>query len=786
MRKPKTTTGHFPRELVALLSTLLCAVCVYLLVWAHDPDAVFWDDFQTQYLPATIEMGRALEHGEWPLLSSRSWFGGALAGEYQYGVFSPVELACAWLRARLDLPLTESVALLVSLHVALLATGAYTLARTRGLARDAACWVALAASLNGWLFGWGAINWYPAYTSFVWIPWSWAALERSCRSEINYGAIALAAVPMALVLLAGWPFATAMLALVTFYIVLRPNGGPSRLSRAARIGLAGALALGLSAPAWMTLLAHGTATTRASDTSRLAATWLVPWDAWPGMVIPTWSVLWHTNMGWVLSNSPTLFNGLVPVVGLMVGWRMKGREFFQVIRTEVFGIAALVLLASLPSVRPLQNSFRWLPLLHLVIALAGARGLTLESGDNSPTSDSKTPFWKRVLRRICVPRNRGFSALLLVGPVAFIQLMPGMAPTTTFAPIAWKFVLLALGWMVADFIFETKPLVLSAVAVGVAATTLSLTNMDVSQRTTKPRWALDEGARRPAPMEPGRLYLSLYSRDDFLSEGCCALVSPGRAYGTGQNLLPGNSGMYPELTMINGYSALRLRSMQAVFGFGIHGYHMGNAPLSVLKRHVGAGRLLDLAGVDGLVLPERLVAPFESAGLLSSWRAIGSRPGVAIYHRTLDRKPVISLMAARVTDSFDSAATLLEQDPGAAPVYLSARGTNLLAQMHFGEARLSHAHEARNQTIVTVTAPSDRDALLVFTRAWYPGFTATLNGRNLDVGTVDLIMPAVRVPARASGRLVLAYRPASVRYGSLLSGLSLVVLVALAVRSRRM
>src|SRR5437868_5015541 len=49
----------------------------------------FWtDDFQTYQLAAYREVARAWSHGELPLLSPNSWYGGALAGEFQDGVFS--------------------------------------------------------------------------------------------------------------------------------------------------------------------------------------------------------------------------------------------------------------------------------------------------------------------------------------------------------------------------------------------------------------------------------------------------------------------------------------------------------------------------------------------------------------------------------------------------------------------------------------------------------------------------------------------------------------------------
>lgn len=770
----------FTDAMCMLAASALCTT-VYLLVWWSKPDDLFWDDFQTQYLPATIEIGRALRAGEWPLLTTRVWFGGSLAGEYQYGVFSPVELFCAWLVAGFHRALFERVALLCGVHIALLAAGAYTLARVRGVGRAASCWVALAASLNGWIFGWGASNWYPAYTSFTWIPWSWAALELLRRPRASLSASALAAIPMALVILAGWPFTVAMLTLLVAAFVLAPDRDTPLRDRAVRGGLAFVLAVGLSTPAWWSLFVHGVHTIRAADTSRLHMQWQVPWSAWPGSVVAHWPALWHTYTNWGLRSSSLLFGGLVPVVGLLVGWRVRGRDFLRAHRTEFALLVVLALLATLPSVLPFRWSFRWLPLWHLVAALTGAAGL-----ESATTAFAKDGSWLARLReRLTGTANRGFAALVLMAPCVFLLAAPGMMPPVV--PVhalslhIERDVGLLVAWMILDAWLESRHVVRALAPIVVATFTLLGALVGPLSHTPAPRWPLTDRVFDARPMDVRRRYLFVYTVHDILKSKLDRGFGGVDLAGVGVELKPGNLGLYAGLTTLNGYSPLGLKSLHRVLGLELHGFvTRSHEPLSTLARHTGPGRLLDLAGVDGLVLPEHLAARFDGAA--SGWTAVATRPGVVVYHRTITRQPVTALARALGAGTYDQAARLVDSAP-VAPVLLAAR-VRTGEELVFGEVQLSNAREERNQTTVDVSVPGTHDALLVFARAWYPGFRATLDGRPLEVDTVNLVLPAVRVPARSAGRLVLAYRPVSVRYGAVVSAISCALVVALAIRAR--
>jgi hypothetical protein len=72
---------------------------------------------------------------------------------------------------------------------------------------------------------------------------------------------------------------------------------------------------------------------------------------------------------------------------------------------------------------------------------------------------------------------------------------------------------------------------------------------------------------------------------------------------------------------------------------------------------------------------------------------------------------------------------------------------------------------------------SDREAVLVVTDAWYPGWRATVNGRSAPIAEVNAFQRGVRVPAGKS-TVVMRYEPWTVRVGIVVSLAALLGAVA--------
>jgi hypothetical protein len=85
---------------------------------------------------------------------------------------------------------------------------------------------------------------------------------------------------------------------------------------------------------------------------------------------------------------------------------------------------------------------------------------------------------------------------------------------------------------------------------------------------------------------------------------------------------------------------------------------------------------------------------------------------------------------------------------------------------------------------VEIDTASDRDALLVLTDTYFPGWKASVDGRDAQVRRVDYLLRGVSVPA-GRHRVEFRYAPASWRAGWIVSLLTLVALLAAVYVGRR-
>jgi hypothetical protein len=99
-----------------------------------------------------------------------------------------------------------------------------------------------------------------------------------------------------------------------------------------------------------------------------------------------------------------------------------------------------------------------------------------------------------------------------------------------------------------------------------------------------------------------------------------------------------------------------------------------------------------------------------------------------------------------------------------------------------GAARIVHIEPDR----LDVTATAEREGLLVVSDAWFPGWTATVDGRPADVERVNYVFRGVRV-GPGTHRVEFAYRPLSWRIGWIVSLVAVlgIAVAGLAPRRRR-
>jgi hypothetical protein len=744
--------------LVALLGGLLLAV----------DGSYYWrDDTQLYHLAGYLEAARAWQEGEWPLLSQTTWQGGALAAEYLNGVFSLFLQGCGLIVVNLGLSLPAAAATFALIHLAVLAMGAYRLARLRELPVDLAFLVALLASLNGYILIWGTL-WLPALTSFAWVPWAWWALERTAGPQPGGSLVAasrslsrfvLPGIFIYLVISAGWPFSVLMLAVVSGWIMVRPSADGRGLWTRWPVPLAWVVGLGLSAPAWLMLLEYTRATARGQiPLAHVAYGWQVPVSGLPGLLFPAWITSWSLFDGWKPHLSAELAGGLVPiVVVLALIWR-GGWAPLRPYRWEA-GLAAVVLLLAIyPGFGTFRWSFRWLPLFFLVLAVVAAHGLA-------------------ALRRLPAEAapNLGLLALALTVPCWLAALAVGGDPTATTWHYGWfvsgaclvwaaleRFsspVCRARVWMPVIFVWLTQGWLFAQVPPFLEAQT----------------WQ----ATVNAPLEAERRYFSVHTWQDVVRDDSQAVIHPRR--GIGASLYPGNFGMYHGVSFLNGYSPLQPLGLTQLFDFEIHGTLAPADAERLLTNDAGPEGLLALFGVDGLLVADRFQAS-QPALLENGWQPAATVPGGTVYHREMGARPSVfpcvgahwtsdrSLITALLAQRGSEPAPLLVCAPDAPPT---------LTEGTFAAAAVASVRTSRNAVTAAVSNPdTQHEALVAVARPWFPGYRARLNGQTLPVETLNLVLPVVRIPPQTSGALVVEYWPRSLALGLWVAALTGVAALA--------
>jgi hypothetical protein len=631
----------------ALSAGGIVALFCLILLW-HDP-LLFWnDDYELSILPVFADVARSWSHGEWPLLSPYSWVCGNLAGEYQYGTFSVFVNAAVVLIWKFPLTFPQQAAALSMAHLFVLAMGGYLLARERKLTASLSMMVAFVAALNGWIICWGATDWFGALGAFAWLPWAWWGMERALDPGRSRWRFLWPAPFVYLVLAGGFPYTVLMLALVAAWLAIKSLGQTRRVASLVPLLLGISLGLGLAAPAWLALLDYVHGSARAVQDSAEHFQWRVPFSALPGFVIPKWTVNWADFSSRLMPHTANeLACGLVSPLALVAGLLILRRTLFQRIKWELGLLAAALILCLIPTAGVFRWSFRWLPLVHVVLALCAAESLQLLSQS------------RMRLARSWLPAVITFASLL----ATYIWIPP---------------------------------------------------NCGV------PKYNLAQELTEPAPLDPQRLYLSIYPAP----ETAYRIEKQPEPFGT--TVRPGSTSMWAGIRFINGYSPIRPAGVAREFDFAIHGEIRSDIASHLMEKEAGPDGLLARLGVDGIIVANEMGIVPEPA---SEWHVAGATSEGRIFHRW-ESLPSIRSMG-----------------------WIDARPNE-----QFAEAVISEISDRRNGIAATV-ATADRPALLAISRPYFSGYRATIAGRTLPIASYRGLMPMVEVPPRTSGRLEIIYRP---------------------------
>ena len=700
----------------ALCAGLLVVVVCLILLW-HNP-LVFWnDDYEVSVLPVFADMARSWSEGHWPILSPYSWVCGNFAGEFQYGTFSVFVNALVVLIWKFPLTFPQQAAALSIAHLFVLAIGAFLLARDRGFSMALSVFVTLVASLSGWIVCWGATDWFGALGAFTWLPWAWWGAERALDSRRTKWRWLWPAPFVYLLVTGGFPYTVLMLLLLIAWLSIktmweRPQGRDGRDTKVSPtfavfpLLFGVALGFGLSAPAWLGLLDLVQGSARELQAATAHWQWRVPPAALPGLILPSWTVNWTDFSSRNLPHTAAeLACGLVAPAALVAALIRRPRLVVRQIKWELVLLLLVLLLCMTPTAGMFRWSFRWLPFFHLVLAICAAEALRLKPGP--PSAATVT-----------------LGIVILIGVTAFIF---NIAGAYAF-PLTWILIGLALLWLCFDFLLRDSEFrCWGPVAITFCA--LLATYLCIPTNCGVPRYNFSQELLKPDPLDPQRLYLSVYPWAELTY---CTANKPEPV---GQTLRPGSTSMWAGLRFINGYSPIRPAGVAREFETSIHGEINPDVGTRLLNDQAGRDGQLALMGVDGIVVAREVdIAPQPT----SEWKRVVSTEEGNVFHR---RSAPFSRV--RSVTSIDSRPNEM-----------------------FVSATISRINDSRNFVDADIDVPAgSRSALLTFSRPYFRGYKARIGNQKLAITSYRGLFPLLEVPAGTHGRLTVSYRPAWLLWG---------------------
>jgi hypothetical protein len=699
--------SHFSRsDFVGAVSAGLLVLAFCLILLWHNP-LVFWnDDYELSVLPVFADMARSWSEGHWPILSPYSWVCGNLAGEFQYGTFSLFVNAAVVLIWKFPLAFPQQAAAISIAHLFVLAIGAFLLARDRGVSVALSIFVGLIASLNGWIICWGASDWFGALGAFTWLPWSWWGAERALDSRRTKWRFLWPAPFVYLLVTGGFPYTVLMLLLLIAWLVLKSLVQTRNIFSVLPLLIGVALGFGLSAPAWLALLDLVQGSARELQSAAAHWQWRVPPAALPGLILPSWTVNWtdFSSRGRP-HTAAELACGLVAPSALIAGLLWRARQLVRQIKWKLVLLLLVLLLCMIPTAGLFRWSFRWLPFFHLVLAICAAEALHLKPGSPTPASAAL-----------------GLVVLASVAALVFHT-------TGSYAfPLTWIFIGLAVVWICLEFLLRSSDFQ-SWVPMAITFCVLVATYLCLPTNCGVPRYNFSQELLKPAPLDPQRLYLSVYPWAEL------TYAMTNKPQPVGQTLRPGSTSMWAGLRFINGYSPIRAAGVAREYATSIHGEINPDIGSHLLNHQAGIDGELALMGVDGIVVAQEVsITPQPS----SEWELVVSTDEGNVFHRR--SAPFLRVHSVTSIDSRPNEQFVL--------------------------ATISRINESRNFVAADVDVPvGDRSALLIFSRPYFRGYKARIEDQKLVITSYRGLFPILEVPAGTHGRLTVAYRPAWLLWG---------------------
>src|SRR5207253_960439 len=214
------------------------------------------------------------------------------------------------------------------------------------------------------------------------------------------------------------------------------------------------------------------------------------------------------------------------------------------------------------------------------------------------------------------------AALALTALTALAMLIWHPAGSYAF-PLTSIFLGLAAIWLLSELLLRDSEFQKWALVV-ITFFAFLATYFCIPTNCGVPRYNFSQELLNPSPLDPQRLYLSIYPWAEL------TYATSNKPQPVGQTLRPGSTSMWAGLHFINGYSPIRAAGVAREFAASIHGEINPAVGSYLLSQQAGKDGELALLGVDGIVVARELdLTPQPSA----EWELVLSTDEGHVFHR---------------------------------------------------------------------------------------------------------------------------------------------------------
>ncbi|MET7772778.1 hypothetical protein [Nocardia sp. NPDC005366] len=708
------------------LVTALGVIAGYVAVLFANARHFYTDDTESQYAPLWVMLGRTLRDGHFPTMVPEHWMAGNYTIE-EAGLLNPPQLL-------IDLiaPSVDNVALYATvvklIFAIILGLGVYRVCKEYGAALPWASVAGVAIPFTGWLLFFDEASWYTALTGTAWLVQAWASGVRYARGRTGAGGPIPTFVFLYLAISVQYIFPAVEAGLMIAAVVVGELIYQRVWSPSLRLLAVSGCAALVGLATYLPSMLSAKVTWRGTAQINNDQFLTVPWSESLNASLPSTLPAYNSWWGYVQPMPVTYIAWfLIPALAF-VDWRRARENWREFSAIGLFALMALMWTAGPGAIGPLRWPARVLPMVALGLLLL----VCVLLGRYATARD-----W----------RQRAVAAAILIG-LLWVRTFSA-APDELVWHVVSALGVAALGAAVVWLGLRRGTAAACALVI-VSIFPIAYLQVHAAQPTPM-GWNLPEKRSEMKAAFPDFTGTTLQLADR-------ALIPPEErtlegAYGS---LVFGNYAKDLELTYVSGYTP------NGHFWFGetlCMRWDTSVCPDAYRRAFAiepSTGKsIVDLMKVDRVVLQKALFPDAMAQPAPTGWTWV-DYPGHERYIAVLERQDgLLSTREGRIA---------------------AAEGVTAVSVAESNQASRARVH-------------SDGGGRVVFARLGWPGYRATLDGREIPVRLVAKTFAAVDIPAGThDGDLELTWQPPGWKLGAAAALLGLLGVGALqwfSLRERR-